>query len=235
VTSQSPTQQWGPPQPSPAPPTPPPRKHGRRTAIILASVAAVLGLIAFGYAVAPTETATLTAPTTVGTDPATGVPENEDAGAANSDPIETETTSAPDKPPVAKVGQTLTMTDGFGDEVAEITVGGLTSPSGHKGIRFSTGGEYDNPEHGLYMGVWVKVTALADGVDTVYGDLHVAQGGQHYPGDACCPDGFNPTLDYATLSDGETSQGWVVFDLRSRNGEIVIADYEGKRIGAWKF
>jgi hypothetical protein len=165
---------------------------------------------------------------------ATDVPANEDEGVTEEE-TGPETTDAPSGPAIAKVGDTLTMTDGFGEELADITVGGPTSPSGNKGIRFSTGGEYDDPKHGLYMGVWVKVKALSDGVETVYGDLHVAQGGQHYPGDACCPDGFNPTLDYATLSKGETSQGWVVFDLRSRHGEIVIADYDGKKIGVWKF
>jgi hypothetical protein len=127
------------------------------------------------------------------------------------------------------------MTDGFGDEVADVTVGGPTSPSGHKGIRFSTGDEFNTPEHGVWMGVWVKVVAKQDGVDTVWGDLHVSQGGQHYEGQACCPDGFEPALDYVTLSKGETHQGWVVFDIRSRKGEVVIADYDGKRIGAWKF
>ncbi|HTE69339.1 MAG TPA: hypothetical protein VK942_11365 [Actinomycetes bacterium] len=151
-----------------------------------------------------------------------------------TDPPET-TEAKPEGPPVARVGQTLEMTDGFGDTVAEVTVGGPTSPSRHRGVRFSTGGEYDTPKHGLYLGVWVKVKAFQDGVETVYGDLHVVQGGKHYPGDACCPDGFKPTLDYATLSKGETSEGWVIFDLRSRKGEIVIANYDGKRLGAWRF
>jgi hypothetical protein len=232
------TTHWGPGS-TYTPPNQPPKRplYKRPWFIVTAALAGLglLGLILLGAilnAAVQTPSAQI-APTTIATDPSTGVPENEDAG-AGGDPT-TEPSPPPDKPPVAKVGQTLTMTDGFGDEVAEITVGGPTSPSGHKGIRFSTGSEYDTPTHGLYMGVWVKVVAKADGVDTVYGDLHVNQGGQHYEGDACCPDGFKPTLDYATLSKGETSQGWVVFDIRSRKGEIVIADYDGKRIGAWTF
>jgi hypothetical protein len=78
------------------------------------------------------------------------------------------------------------------------------------------------------------VTAKQDGVDT-FSDFHVAQGGHHYSGDACCPSGFEPALDYTTLSKGETTEGWVIFDVSSRHGEVVITDYDGKRLGAWTF
>jgi hypothetical protein len=213
-----------------APPPPPSRK--RRTGLILAAavgaVLAVVAVLAVAVSNAPNETARVS---TAATDPPATVADDQ---APATDPPEV-TEPKPEGPPVARVGQTLEMTDGFGDTVAEVTVGGPTSPSRHKGVRFSTGGEYDDPKHGLYLGVWVKVKALQDGVETVYGDLHVVQGGKHYPGDACCPDGFKPTLDYATLSKGEVSEGWVIFDLRSRKGEVVIADYDGTRLGAWRF
>jgi hypothetical protein len=240
MTEQPPTQPgppaWGQPPPNPQPrpsyEQPPPRRR-RRTGLILA--AAAIGVLALVVALAvaasnaPDQSARVS---TAATDPpATAAG---DDGTPVTDPPET-TEPKPKGPPVVRVGQTLEMTDGFGDTVAEVTVGGPTSPSHHKGVRFSTGGEFDDPKHGLYLGVWVKVKALQDGVETVYGDLHVVQGGKHYPGDACCPDGFQPTLDYATLSKGEVSEGWVVFDLRSRSGEVVIADYDGKRLGAWKF
>ncbi len=220
-------QPWGTP-----PPRPPKRPIYKRTWFIVTAALTVLGLV--GIVILGTLVAAIDTGTTQAARPAaTTAP----APTANSEPATDaiEPAPKPEGPPVVAVGDTLEMTDGFGATVAEVTVGGLTSPSKHKGIRFSTGDEYDSPSHGLYLGAWVKVKALEDGVDTVYGDLHVAQGGSHYPGDACCPDGFEPTLDYATLSKGEVSQGWVVFDIRSRHGEIVIADFDGKRIGAWKF
>jgi hypothetical protein len=61
MTTQYPTppQQGWPPQPPPQPTAPqPPKHHGRRNAIILASAAAVLGVIALGRTVEPTTTAT---------------------------------------------------------------------------------------------------------------------------------------------------------------------------------
>jgi hypothetical protein len=240
VNDQPPTQpgppSWGQPPTNPQPrlsfeQSPPPRRK-RRTGLILAAavgaVLAVVAILAVAVSNAPTQTARIS---TAATDPPATA--DDDQTPATDPPEATE--PKPEGPPVARVGQTLEMTDGFGDTVAEITVGGPTSPSKHKGIRFSTGDEYDQPKHGVWLGAWVKVKALQDGVETVYGDLHVAQGGRHYAGDACCPDGFDPTLDYATLSKGEVSEGWVIFDIRSRKGEIVITNYDGKRLGAWKF
>jgi hypothetical protein len=224
---------WG--QPGYQPPPEQKKPIWKRTWFIVTAAVAALGLaglVVLGTLVAAVDTGTSRAahPAATTIDPPVEEP-TQDTEATETP----ETTEAPSGPPVVRVGDTLEMTDGFGDTVAEVTVGGPTSPSKHKGVRFSTGGEYDEPTHGLYLGVWVKVKALQDGVETVYGDLHVVQGGKHYPGDACCPDGFKPTLDYATLSKGEVSEGWVIFDLRSRKGEVVIANYDGKRLGAWKF
>jgi hypothetical protein len=226
MTDQPPTQP-GPPSWGQPPPTRRKRTDRINALTVLGFVLALGLLTAALVGSAPDQARVSTA--------ATGPPATAtDDQTTVTEPPET-TEPKPEGPPVARVGDTLEMTDGFGDTVAEVTVGGPTSPSHHRGVRFSTGGEYDTPKHGLYLGVWVKVKALQDGVETVYGDLHVVQGGKHYSGDACCPGGFEPTLDYATLSEGEVSEGWVVFDLRSRTGEIVIANYDGKRLGAWKF
>ncbi len=231
------TPTWGEPgyQPPPPPPTGPKKPLWRRTWFVVTAALSLLGLmgiLVLGSLIAAVDTGVSRdarpAPTTIAADEPLG----DEPPTTDTEPPATE---APSGPPVVQVGETLEMTDGFGDTVAEVTVGGPTSPSHHEGLRFSSGDEYNTPEHGLWMGAWVKVKALQDGVDTVYGDLHVAQGGHHYSGDACCPDGFEPTLDYATLSKGEKSEGWVIFDIRSRHGEIVITDYDGKRLGAWKF
>jgi hypothetical protein len=237
---------WGPPPPAPGwsspqqpwgsqpPPAPGPPRRRRRTGLIvgLAAVGLVLLLGLIGAL------ASVGDPTTRRVAVATTAPAAT-TEATSPEPVSTEepATSEPadDKPPVARVGETLQMTDGLGDVVAEYTVGGPTSPSHHHGVRFSTGDEFNKPEHGLFMGVWVKVKALEDGIDTPLSELHVAQQGAHYEAGACCPDGFKPDLGYKTLSKGETAQGWLVFDVAARHGEIVITNFESKRLGAWKF
>ena len=58
----------------------------------------------------------------------------------------------------------------------------------------------------------------------------------HYDADACCPDGFTPTLDYVDLQDGETAEGWLLFDVPARHGEVVLKQsYGGGKIATWRF
>jgi hypothetical protein len=226
----SPQQQWG-----TQPPTPPgpPRRRGRTGLIVaLAAVGVVLVLGLIGVLASGGD------PTAQRATKATATPTTAPATPTSEEPVTTEeptTEPASNQPPVARVGETLQMTNGVGDVVAEITVGGPTSPSHHDGVRFSTGDEFNEPEHGLFLGVWVKVKAMDDGIDTPGSELHVAQRGAHYESGACCPEGFKPDLGYKTLSSGETAQGWVVFDVAGRHGEVVITDFESKRLGAWKF
>jgi hypothetical protein len=37
--------------------------------------------------------------------------------------------------------------------------------------------------------------------------VYVTRRGHHHDADACCPDGFTPTLDYVGLQEGETAEG----------------------------
>ena len=224
---------WGPGPSASQPPPPPPRRHRARLILAAAGGSVVLlpvvvAVLAANSPSGPRATVATSAPvTTVEATPTSEEP------VTTSEPETTE--AAPSGPPVARAGETLTMTDGAGDKVADITVGGPTSPSHHHGVRFSTGDEFNKPDHGLYLGMWVKVKAFQDGVDTPFTELHVAQGGTHYDAGACCPEGFKPDLGYKTLSKGETAQGWVIFDVASRHGEVVITDFDSKRLGAWKF
>src|SRR6266496_4188 len=86
------------------------------------------------------------------------------------------------------------------------------------------GGKFGHPERGQFLGVYIKVKALADGQTSLWGDIYVTMRGHHYNGDACCPDGFKPSLDYNDLNAGETSEGWLIFDVPARHGTVVLAD-----------
>jgi hypothetical protein len=94
-------------------------------------------------------------------------------------------------------------------------------------VRFAGGDEYNKPERGLFLGVYVKVKALADDHSSLWGDFYVTVRGHHYDADACCPDGFTPTLDHVDLQDGETAEGWLLFDVPARRGEVVLKQSYG--------
>jgi len=134
------------------------------------------------------------------------------------------------KPPTGrhKVGDTITLesTD-TGQQVTRVLVAR---------VKFAGGGEYNTPERGLFLGVYVKVKALADDQSSLWGDFYVTMRGHHYDADACCPDGFKPTLDYVDLQDGETAEGWLLFDVPARHGEVVLKQsYGGGKIATWRF
>lgn len=103
-------------------------------------------------------------------------------------------------------------------------------------VRFAGGDEYNRPERGRFLGVYVKVKALADDQSSLWGDFYVTMRGHHYDADACCPDGFTPTLDYVDLQEGETAEGWLLFDVPARHGEVVLKQsYGGGKIATWGF
>jgi hypothetical protein len=116
------------------------------------------------------------------------------------------------KPPTTRhrVGDAITLegTD-TGQEVLRVLVAR---------VRFAGGDEYNKPERGLFLGVYVTVR------------------GHHYDADACWPDGFTPTLDYVDLQEGETAEGWLLFDVPARHGEVVLKQtYGGGKIATWGF
>jgi hypothetical protein len=84
--------------------------------------------------------------------------------------------------------------------------------------------------------VYVKVKALADDQSSLWGDFYVTMRGHHYDADACCPEGFKPELDYVDLQQGETAEGWLLFDVPDRHGQVVLGQsYGGGKIATWSF
>jgi hypothetical protein len=134
------------------------------------------------------------------------------------------------KPEVShkKVGETGTLFDPeTGTDLERVSV---------DRVKFAGGDEFNKPERGLWLGVHVKTRALADGQSSLWGDIYVVISGHHYDGDGCCPDGFTPALDYVDLNEGETAEGWLVFDVPARHGEVVLKDsMSDVKLGTWTF
>lgn len=104
-------------------------------------------------------------------------------------------------------------------------------------VKFTRGEEWNRPERGLFLGVYVKTRAFEDDVTSLWGDIYVTQRGHHYDGDAYA-DGFTPALDYVNLHKGETAEGWLVFDVPAKHGQVVLASdtiNEGAKLATWDF
>jgi hypothetical protein len=135
----------------------------------------------------------------------------------------------PTQPTVAtgKIGDKLTVYDASGAAQLEVTVTRL---------KFSTGDQFDQPQHGLYMGANVKAHALAD---EQFLDIYALVGGHHYEGDAITGStAFDPALDVVTLmtlNTGERASGWLVFDVPARHGQLVLRDLDEHKVGVWKY
>jgi len=149
-------------------------------------------------------------------------------GPSATEPATTEPATTQPKVAVGRVGDRLTAYDEFGTARLELTV---------TRVKFWAGDEFDQPEHGLYMGAYVKVHALADEQDTPWQDSYALVGGHHYPGDAITTStAFEPPLDPSTLSQGEGTSGWLVFDVPARHGQLVLRDILNERpLGIWKY
>jgi hypothetical protein len=105
-------------------------------------------------------------------------------------------------------------------------------------VRFSTGDGFEQPEHGLFMGAYVQVRALADGQDTVWAaELSALVGGHRYAGDVVSDlRVFDPPLDYVVLDSGERTAGWLVFDVPARHGRLVLRDIvDEHQLAVWKY
>ena len=134
----------------------------------------------------------------------------------------------PVRPKVAtgKIGDKLTVYDESGDAQLEVTVTQL---------KFTAGDEFVQPQHGLFMGAYVTVHALAD-AQTIP-EIYALVGGQQYSGDAVTAStAFDPYLaSYAPLNTGERAAGWLVFDVPARHGQLVMRDLDGHTVGIWKY
>jgi hypothetical protein len=145
-----------------------------------------------------------------------------------TEPPATEPPTTPPKVAAGRIGDRLTVYDEFGTARLEITV---------TRVKFSTGDQFERPEHGLFMGAYVKVHALTDDQDTVW-DGYALVGGHRYPGDVLTSlSAFDPPLiPTTTLSQGEGVSGWLVFDVPSRHGRLVLRDLLDERdLGIWKY
>ncbi|HEV8649593.1 MAG TPA: hypothetical protein VG276_09345 [Actinomycetes bacterium] len=145
-----------------------------------------------------------------------------------TEPPATEPPTTQPKVAAGRIGDKLTLDDGSSDTQLEVTVTRL---------KFSTGDQVDQPLHGLYMGAFVEVRALADDQLTPWGDLYALVGGHLYDGDAGTGLAtFDPTLDLVMLNAGERASGWLVFDVPARHGQLVLRDsIDEHTLGAWTY
>jgi Domain of unknown function (DUF4333) len=128
------------------------------------------------------------------------------------------------KAATGRIGDKLTVHDEVGNAQLEATVTRL---------KFSAGDEFDRPQHGLYMGAFVKLRALADGQDLV--EIAALVGGRTYRDVITTLSGFDPLLDPVMLNRGEQASGWLVFDVPARHGQLMMRDLEGHQTGTWKY
>ena len=124
-----------------------------------------------------------------------------------------------------QVGDTVHLTGSSGAPSADVTVTRKET---------SGGGEFDQPSNGVYVALYVRVRAHEDGITVP--DFYGLINGKHYD-TTCCVDAFQPDLDTSVdLNNGETAEGWVVLDVPSSAGELVLEDFgTGKPQAVWKF
>ncbi|TCC10299.1 DUF4333 domain-containing protein [Kribbella soli] len=128
-------------------------------------------------------------------------------------------------PSIGKIGDKLTVYGESGAAQLEVTVTRL---------KFTTGDDFDQPEHGLYMGAYVTLRALIDQQDLI--EITAVANGTTYSGDAIVTSTtFDPPLAAAILNQGEQTAGWLIFDVPTRHGQLVIHDTDNHQLGAWKY
>lgn len=136
----------------------------------------------------------------------------------------------PERPPppevaTGRIGDTLTVHDASGRAQLAVTVTRL---------RFATDDKFARPEHGFYMGAYVKAHALSDEQDAL--DLYALVRGRHYEGDAYTTStAFEPPLDLLPFNKGERLAGWMVFDVPSRHGQLVLDNVDGDKVAVWTY
>ena len=143
-------------------------------------------------------------------------------GPATTEPATTEPTVA-----AGSLGDQVVVSDEFGDAQFEVTV---------TKVKFSTGDEFEQPEHGLFMGAYVRVRALADEQIAEDIDMSALVGGHRYAGDVVSfLRAFDPPLDYL-LDKGQRAAGWLVFDVPTRHGRLVLRNIiDEHQLAVWKY
>jgi hypothetical protein len=123
-----------------------------------------------------------------------------------------------------KVGDTLTAYDQSGTAQLKVTVAR---------VKFSTGDEVDQPEHGLYLGAYVTAVAVGDEQEVL--DLVALVGGRIYEETITVSTAFDPSLDVLPFNQGERASGWLVFDVPARHGKLVMRDLDEHQVGVWTY
>jgi hypothetical protein len=185
-------------------------------------LALVVGLALAGCASGRKTAAPATTPATTTADPSRGG-WGEDTGF----PDEGITDSTPPESTELKVGETAELSSVDTNEpVARVLISKVEAIRGE---------EYNKPERGWFLGVYVKVRALADEQTSLWGDFYVLMRGHHYDPDAYA-ERWKPELDYVDLNERETAEGWLVFDTPARHGEVVLGQPDGDgKIATWGF
>src|SRR6266498_932037 len=76
------------------------------------------------------------------------------------------------EPFTANVGDAVTLSNtDSGEDVSKVAV---------TKVKFSSGDEFNKPDHGHFMGAYIKVRALADGQTSLWSDFYVVMNGHHY-------------------------------------------------------
>jgi hypothetical protein len=142
-------------------------------------------------------------------------------------PLPTEPATTEPTVAVGSMGDRVTVSDEFGDAQFEVTV---------TKVKFSTGDEFEQSEHGLFMGAYVRVRALADAQVADDIDMSALVGGHRYAGDVVSfLRAFDPPLDY-WLDEGQRAAGWLVFDVPARHGRLVLRDIiDEHQLAVWKY
>ena len=126
---------------------------------------------------------------------------------------------------VAKIGDKITVYGESGAALLEVTV---------TRVKFSTGDDFDQPEHGLYLGAYVTLRALIDQQDLI--EITAVAAGKTYTGDAIVTSTtFDPPLAAVLLNQGEQAAGWLIFDLPTRHGQLTIHNATNHQLAAWKY
>jgi hypothetical protein len=209
---QPPTQPgWG--QPPPQPPKAPAPWYKRPIILIplVLVVLVIVGSIAGGGGSKPSNSAPTTAASAANTQPAPSA----DTKTPVTNPPK------PSGPPTAHLGETVSFQDSFGKHSADITV------VREKG---STGSTFLPPDNGRYVGLFVRVKAFQDGISVP--SFYVIQKRKHYDS-TCCTTGFTPELSaFSNLNKGETAEGWIIFDVPSPNGRLVMQEFASNNVQA---
>jgi hypothetical protein len=104
-------------------------------------------------------------------------------------------------------------------------------------VKTTRGGEFDTPERGLYLGVYVKAqsttgTGVPGGLSW---NLYAVVNHHHYD-TTFAADGFKPEFSDVYLHPGETNEGWFVFDVPAAHGTVVMTDQmSDEQVATWSF